>query len=55
MNFLTFLHTLCLLKKAGVDAEKPSRVSDRLVHVFLPEMPILRPNSLEDLGALGAL
>ena len=55
MNFTTFLSTLCLLKKAGVDAEKPSRVSDRLVHMFCPNMPILGPNSLEDLWAFGAL
>ena len=29
-------------------------VSDRLVHVFLPIMPILGSNSLEDLRAFGA-
>ena len=55
MNFLTLFNTLCLLKKAGVDAEKPSRVSDRLVHMFLPDMPILGPNSLKDLRTFGAL
>ena len=55
MNFRTFLSPLCLLKEAGVDAEKPSRVSDRLVHMFLPDMPILGPNSLKDLRTFGAL
>ena len=54
MNFWTFLNCLCLLEKAGIDAEKSSIISDRLVHVFLLIMPILGSNSLEDLRAFGA-
>ena len=55
MNFRTFLNSLCLLEKAGINAEKSNIIADRLVHVFLPIMPILGYNSLEHLRAFGAL
>ena len=42
------------MEKAGIDAEKSNIIPDRLVHVFLPIMPILGSNSLEDLRAFGA-
>ena len=54
MNLRTFLYSLCLLEKAGIDTEKSNFISDRLVHVFLLIMPILGSNSLKDLRAFGA-
>ena len=57
MNRSTFLDTctFCLLKTARIKAEKSDCVANCHVHMFLPGMPILFPNCLEDLGVLGAL
>ena len=55
MILRTFLYSLCLLEKAGIDTEKSNFISERLVHVFLLIMPIiLGSNSLKDLRAFGA-
>ena len=54
MNLRTFLYSLCLLEKAGIDTEKSNFISDRLVHVFLLIMPILGSDSLKDFRAFGA-
>ena len=52
MNLRTFLYSLCLLEKTGIDTEKSNFISDRLVHVFL--LIMLGSNSLKDLRAFGA-
>ena len=52
VNFWTFLDALCLLEKAGINAEKSNITLDRLAHVFLSNVPIFGTDSPENLRTL---